>query len=90
MKKNLKKVIEMFCKNCGSELQGDYCESCGVKSEKEVIKSNKNLNMWEAVALIIGIPVALGWFLGIIGLVVGFVIAILYVNNKWDKKAMKG
>lgn len=59
----------MFCKYCGSEVNGNFCSNCG-KSVNDVIE-NKN----EGSAFGYGV---LGFFCPI----VGFILFLVYLNNK--------
>ena len=85
----------MYCKECGAEIEeGDYCSECGIKisstnKKKDLKKKDtKKLKDWESVALLILIPVAFYWFLGILFAVAGLIIAVIYIlyNDHQSKK----
>lgn len=70
------------CSYCGTEIkEEDYCPECG-KKQRENIQKNERLKLWEAIAIIILLPLGLYWILGIIFGIIGVIISIWYVNKK--------
>ncbi|MBZ2166638.1 zinc ribbon domain-containing protein [Methanobacterium spitsbergense] len=76
----------MYCKECGAEIEnGKFCSECGTsinstkKKEGSEKKTTKKLKVWESVALLILLPLALYWILGILFAVAGLIIAVIYI-----------
>ena len=72
----------MFCKNCGSEINDNssFCSSCGSPVEPIITKTQAEPKKAESKALI---GALCGFFLGIIGLIIG----ICLFNNPEERNS---
>ena len=84
----------MFCKYCGSEIDynSNFCPICGVSviEDKIDIQNNENNNNTypKSEESKIGFGVAMGLFLGLIGLIIG--VNLYQSNSKKKETFLKG
>ena len=69
-----------YCPRCGNEIVEGTCPKCNKKEIKN--EGINKLKDWESLLIIILLPLVGLTLFGLIGAIIGFILAIIYVYKK--------